>query len=67
MSFDQPILTAQIIGLGLVNVLEAIRIVNPKIRFYQASASEMYSHVQEIPQSERAPFYPRSPYGVAKI
>ena len=67
VSFDQPITTAQITGLGPVNVLEAIRIVNPKIRFYQASASEMYSHVQEIPQSERAPFYPRSPYGVAKV
>ena len=67
MSFDQPITTAQITGLGPVNVLEAIRIVNPKIRFYQASTSEMFGHVQEIPQSEKTPFYPRSPYGVAKL
>ena len=67
VSFDQPILTAQITGLGPVNVLEAIRIVNPKIRFYQASTSEMFGHVQEIPQSEKTPLYPRSPYGVAKV
>ena len=67
VSFDQPITTAQITGLGPVNVLEAIRIVNPKIRFYQASTSEMFGHVQEIPQSEKTPFYPRSPYGVAKL
>ena len=67
VSFDQPITTAQITGLGPVNVLEAIRIVNPKIRFYQASTSEMFGHVQEIPQSEKMPFYPRSPYGVAKL
>lgn len=67
VSFDQPITTTQITGLGPVNVLEAIRIVNPKIRFYQASTSEMFGHVQEIPQSEKTPFYPRSPYGVAKL
>ena len=67
VSFDQPITTAQITGLGPVNVLEAIRIVNPKIRFYQASTSEMFGHVQEIPQSEKTPLYPRSPYGVAKV
>jgi len=67
VSFDQPITTGQITGLGPVNLLEAIRIVNPKIRFYQASTSEMFGEVQEIPQSEKTPFYPRSPYGVAKL
>jgi GDPmannose 4,6-dehydratase len=67
VSFDQPIATAQITGLGPVHVLEAIRIVNPKIKFYQASTSEMFGHVQEIPQSEKTPLYPRSPYGVAKV
>ncbi|MCF6281532.1 MAG: GDP-mannose 4,6-dehydratase [Candidatus Polarisedimenticolaceae bacterium] len=67
VSFDQPITTAQITGLGAVNLLEAIRIVNPNIRFYQASTSEMFGEVQEVPQSERTPFYPRSPYGVAKL
>lgn len=67
VSFDQPITTAQITGLGAVNLLEAIRCVNPKIRFYQASTSEMFGEVQEIPQSEKTPFYPRSPYGVAKL
>lgn len=67
VSFDQPIATAQITGLGAVNLLEAIRIVNPKIRFYQASTSEMFGEVQEIPQREATPFYPRSPYGVAKL
>ena len=67
MSFDQPITTAEITGLGALNLLEAIRIVNPKIRFYQASTSEMFGKVQEIPQSETTPFYPRSPYGVAKL
>lgn len=67
VSFDQPIATAQITGLGVVNLLEAIRIVNPKIRFYQASTSEMFGEVQEIPQRESTPFYPRSPYGVAKL
>jgi len=67
VSFDQPISTAQITGLGPVNILEAIRIVNPKIRFYQASTSEMFGLVQEVPQSEKTPLYPRSPYGVAKV
>jgi len=67
VSFDQPITTAEITGLGPVNLLEAIRIVNPKIRFYQASTSEMFGKVQEIPQKESTPFYPRSPYGVAKL
>ena len=67
VSFDQPITTAEITGLGPVNLLEAIRIVNPKIRFYQASTSEMFGKVQAIPQVESTPFYPRSPYGVAKL
>jgi len=67
VSFDQPITTAEITGLGPVNLLEAIRIVNPKIRFYQASTSEMFGKVQAIPQIESTPFYPRSPYGVAKL
>ena len=67
VSFEQPITTAEITGLGVVNLLEAIRIVNPKIRFYQASTSEMFGKVQAIPQSEETPFYPRSPYGVAKL
>src|SRR5690554_4301232 len=67
VSFDQPLTTAEITGLGAVNLLEAIRIVNPKIRFYQASTSEMFGLVQAVPQSETTPFYPRSPYGVAKL
>jgi GDPmannose 4,6-dehydratase len=67
VSFDQPITTGEITGLGAVNLLEAIRIVNPKIRYYQASTSEMFGKVQEIPQVETTPFYPRSPYGVAKL
>ncbi len=67
VSFDQPVTTAEITGLGAVNLLEAIRIVNPKIRFYQASTSEMFGKVQAIPQIESTPFYPRSPYGVAKL
>jgi GDPmannose 4,6-dehydratase len=67
VSFDQPITTAEITGLGPVNLLEAIRIVNPAIRFYQASTSEMFGKVQAIPQVESTPFYPRSPYGVAKL
>ncbi|MCE8014243.1 GDP-mannose 4,6-dehydratase [Halomonas daqingensis] len=67
VSFDQPVTTAEITGLGPVNLLEAIRIVNPKIRFYQASTSEMFGKVQQIPQTEVTPFYPRSPYGVAKL
>ena len=67
VSFDQPITTSHITGLGVLNLLEAIRIVNPKIRFYQASTSEMFGKVQTIPQTEETPFYPRSPYGVAKL
>lgn len=67
VSFDQPMTTAEITGLGPVNLLEAIRIVNPEIRFYQASTSEMFGKVQQIPQTEATPFYPRSPYGVAKL
>ncbi len=66
-SFDQPITTGKITGLGVLNLLEAIRIVNPAIRFYQASSSEMFGKVQETPQNEQTPFYPRSPYGVAKL
>jgi GDPmannose 4,6-dehydratase len=67
VSFDQPVTTGHITGLGPVNLLEAIRIVNPAIRFYQASTSEMFGKVQAIPQIESTPFYPRSPYGVAKL
>ena len=67
VSFDQPTTTAQISGVGALNLLEAIRFVNPKIRFYQASTSEMFGKVQAVPQVEETPFYPRSPYGVAKL
>lgn len=67
VSFEQPVTTAEITGVGAVNLLEAIRIVNPRVRFYQASTSEMFGKVQAIPQSEGTPFYPRSPYGVAKL
>ncbi|MGE6472745.1 GDP-mannose 4,6-dehydratase [Serratia proteamaculans] len=67
VSFEQPATTAEITGIGPLNLLEAIRIVNPKIRFYQASTSEMFGKVQAIPQKEETPFYPRSPYGVAKL
>ena len=67
VSFEQPHTTAQITGLGALNLLEAIRIVNPRIRFYQASTSEMFGLVQAVPQNEKTPFYPRSPYGVAKL
>lgn len=67
VSFDQPITTAEITGLGAANLLEAIRIVNPAIRFYQASTSEMFGKVQAVPQDESTPFWPRSPYGVAKL
>jgi GDPmannose 4,6-dehydratase len=67
VSFDQPTTTAQITGMGALHLLEAIRIVNPAIRYYQASTSEMFGKVQEIPQRETTPFYPRSPYGVAKL
>lgn len=67
VSFEQPIATASITGMGAVHLLEAIRIINPAIRFYQASTSEMFGKVQTIPQVEETPFYPRSPYGVAKL
>jgi GDPmannose 4,6-dehydratase len=67
VSFDQPITTAEITGIGPVNLLEAVRIVEPKVRFYQASTSEMFGKVQAVPQSEDTPFYPRSPYGAAKL
>lgn len=67
VSFEQPTTTAQITGVGALHLLEAIRLINPKIRFYQASTSEMFGKVQAIPQIEETPFYPRSPYGVAKL
>lgn len=67
VSFDQPITTAEISGIGAVNLLEAIRCVDPTIRFYQASTSEMFGKVQAVPQTETTPFWPRSPYGVAKL
>jgi len=66
-SWEQPLLTTEINAVGVTNILEAIRIVNPKARFYQASTSEMFGLVQEVPQTEKTPFYPRSPYGVAKL
>jgi GDPmannose 4,6-dehydratase len=67
VSFDQPATTAQITGIGALNLLEAIRTVDRSIKFYQASTSEMFGLVQEVPQRENTPFYPRSPYGVAKL
>jgi len=67
VSFEQPVTTAQITAIGPLNFLEAIRIVNPAVRFYQASTSEMFGKVQAVPQREDTPFYPRSPYGVAKL
>ena len=67
VSFDQPTTTTQITGIGALNLLEAIRLVSTSIRFYQASTSEMFGKVQAIPQAEDTPFYPRSPYGVAKL
>ena len=66
-SFSQPVLTGEFTALGVTRVLEAIRLVNPKIRYYQASSSEMFGKVVEVPQRETTPFYPRSPYGVAKV
>lgn len=66
-SWGQPLLTGDVTALGVTRILEAIRKVNPAIRFYQASSSEMFGKVQEVPQSEKTPFYPRSPYGVAKV
>ena len=67
VSFDLPLTTAQITGIGPLNLLEAIRIVDPTIRFYQASTSEMFGKVQSVPQDEATPFWPRSPYGVSKL
>lgn len=67
VSFDQPITTAEITGMGPLYLLEAIRLVNPKIKFYQASTSEMFGKAQTVPQTEKTSFYPRSPYGVAKV
>jgi GDPmannose 4,6-dehydratase len=66
-SFGQPVLTGETTGLGVTRVLDAIRIADPDIRFYQASSSEMFGKVQAVPQKEDTPFYPRSPYGVAKL
>ena len=66
-SWSQPLLTAEATGLGVTRILEAIRLVNPRIKFYQASSSEMFGKVVEVPQKEDTPFYPRSPYGVAKV
>jgi GDPmannose 4,6-dehydratase len=67
LSFDQPMTTAEITGVGALHLLEAIRIVNPQIKFYQASTSEMFGKVQAVPQNEDTAFYPRSPYGIAKL
>src|SRR5713226_4100191 len=66
-SWQQPVLTGESTALGVTRMLDAIRLVNPKIRFYQASSSEMFGLVQEVPQTEKTPFYPRSPYGCAKV
>jgi len=65
-SWNQPVLTAEFTGIGVTRMLEAVRTVDPEIRFYQASSSEMFGKVREVPQNEQTPFYPRSPYGVAK-
>src|SRR6059036_3946121 len=66
-SWNQPVLTAEFTALGVTRLLEAVRAVDPSIRFYQASSSEMFGRVREVPQSELTPFHPRSPYGVAKV
>lgn len=66
-SFKQPVLTGEVTALGVTRMLDAVRIVDPTIRFYQASSSEMFGKVQQVPQTEKTPFYPRSPYGVAKL
>jgi len=66
-SWNQPVLTGDVTALGVTRILEAIRFINPKIKFYQASSSEMFGKVLEVPQKETTPFYPRSPYGVAKV
>ncbi len=65
-SWNQPVLTAEFTAVGVTRLLEAVRTVDPNIRFYQASSSEMYGKVREVPQTEQTPFHPRSPYGVAK-
>src|SRR5271167_1270401 len=67
VSFDQPVTTAEVTGIGALNLLEGIRILSPKTRYYQASTSEMFGKVQAVPQREDTAFYPRSPYGVAKL
>jgi GDPmannose 4,6-dehydratase len=66
-SWNQPVLTGEVTALGVTRMLEAIRLVHPETRFYQASSSEMFGKVREVPQNENTPFYPRSPYGVAKV
>jgi GDPmannose 4,6-dehydratase len=66
-SWNQPVFTGEVTGLGVTRLLDAIRLIDPKIRFYQASSSEMFGKVVEVPQRETTPFYPRSPYGVAKV
>jgi GDPmannose 4,6-dehydratase len=66
-SWGQPVLTGEVTALGVTRVLDAIRLTDPEIRFYQASSSEMFGKVREVPQTEHTPFYPRSPYGVAKL
>ena len=66
-SWNQPVLTGEVTALGVTRLLEAVRIVNPETRFYQASSSEMFGKVKEVPQTEDTPFYPRSPYGIAKV
>lgn len=67
VSFEQPVTTAQITGMGALHLLEAVRTIHPKVRFYQASTSELYGKVQEMPQTERTPFHPRSPYAFSKL
>lgn len=67
VSFEQPVVTGEVTGLGAARLLEGIRTVNPRIKFYQASTSEMFGHVQTVPQNESTPFYPRSPYAAAKL
>ena len=67
ISWKQPVLTGEVTGIGVTRLLEAIRLVNPKIRFYQASSSEMFGKARQVPQQETTPFYPRTPYGVAKV
>ncbi len=67
LSFEQPVMTGDITGVGVTRLLESVRAVNPAVRFYQASTSEMFGKVQAVPQNEETPFYPRSPYGVAKL